>query len=124
MNTKVIVGIASSVLKLGAAQIAQRKLSQQLTKEATSVETDLQDFKASKSLKEKAEIAADMVVSTAKLGVVSAASIGVKDYSQENGRALTSRTRGELTALRQNIGGDEGSIQKALTEAFDQNRWS
>lgn len=124
MNGKVIVGIAGTVLKLGASTIAQNKLRQQATKELTNVDKNFVQFKAAGTLKQKAEIAADMVVATAKLGVVSAAQTGVNEYSKDNGRALTSRTKGELSALRRNIGGEEGSIQKALTGAFEEDRWN
>lgn len=124
MNAKVIVGIAGSVLKLGASQLAQRKLQEQANKESREVEANYQQMKNATGIKAKAEIAADMVIGTARLGVVSAAQTGVSDYNRENGRAIASRTKGELSALRTNIGGDEGSIQKALSESFNENRWS
>lgn len=124
MNGKVIVGIAGTVLKLGATTIAQNKLRQQITKEMGNVDKNVAQFKAATTLKQKLEIAADMTVATAKIGVVSAAQTGVSEYTRENGRALTSRTKGELTAIRRNIGGEEGSIQRALQDAFEEERWS
>lgn len=124
MNGKVIVGIAGTVLKLGASQIAQHKLRQQMTKDIANIDVNMKQFKSATTLKQKAEIAADMAVATAKIGVVSAAQTGVNEYTRDNGRALTSRTKGELTAIRRNIGGEEGSIQRALQDAFQEDRWS
>lgn len=123
MNTKVAGAILASVLKLGASQLAQRKLTSQIQKEANDIEKDYATFKNVVGVKAKLTAASDIVVGTAKLGAVSAAHTGVSEYTRENGRALTSRAKGELSSLRTNIGGEEGSIGKALQDSFSENRW-